>query len=137
MVNIIVITHGKFGEYLVEAAEEIVGPQPTGVRCISISSRLSVEEARGMLESAVAELRGGEGLIVAVDMPGGTPCNIAMRVVRDRPDVRVICGINLYMMVTAFGRRGACGVDEVFSGMLDSGRKAIVDMRARIAEAGT
>ncbi|MFA6029992.1 MAG: hypothetical protein WC969_09075 [Elusimicrobiota bacterium] len=137
MVNIIVVTHGEFGAYLVEAAEEIVGPQESGVRCVSISSRLSVDEVRARLAAVVSELKGEGGLIVAVDMPGGTPCNIAMGVVREDPVIRVICGVNLYMLVTAFGCRRTCGLDETVERMLSGGRRAIVDMKSLLVASKT
>jgi mannose PTS system EIIA component len=70
VINVIVVTHGQFGAYLVEAAEEIVGAQAEGVRCVSISARMSVAQVRELLSKAVEELMGQDGLIVMVDMPG-------------------------------------------------------------------
>src|SRR6185436_11950566 len=56
MVNFLIITHGEFGAYLVEAAEEIVGRQGEGVRVVSISSRLSVDEITKRTRALVDEL---------------------------------------------------------------------------------
>ncbi|MEK7744995.1 MAG: PTS fructose transporter subunit IIA [Elusimicrobiota bacterium] len=130
MVNLIVVTHGEFGAYLVEAAEEIVGVQESGVRCVSISSRLSVAEVREHLARAMEELRTEEGLIIAVDMPGGTPCNIAMSLAKDDPMTRVVCGVNLYMIVTAFSRRRRAGLDELCEAVIAAGKKAILEMKS-------
>lgn len=130
MVNIIVVTHGEFGAYLVEAAEEIVGAQEGGVRCVSISSRLSVAEVRERLARVISELRTEQGLLIAVDMPGGTPCNIAMNLVKDDPGIRVVCGVNLYMVVTAFSQRGRVGLDELCEKVIAAGKKAILEMRS-------
>jgi mannose/fructose-specific phosphotransferase system component IIA len=124
---------------LIEAAEEIVGPQPTGVRSVSISSRLSISDIQNRLQAAVQDLRGArpmEGLLVLVDMPGGTPCNIAMRLIKDEPNARVVCGVNLYMLVTAFGQRGRLGLEELTERVISAGRRAIVDMKAVFAAAG-
>lgn len=130
MVNLIVVTHGEFGAYLVEAAEEIVGAQESGVRCVSISSRLSVAEVRERLARAMEELRTQDGLIIAVDMPGGTPCNIAMSLAKDDAMTRVICGVNLYMIVTAFSRRRRAGLDELCEAVIAAGKKAILEMKS-------
>ena len=46
MINFIVVTHGEFGAYLVEAAEGIVGRQTQGVRVVATSSRQSVAEIK-------------------------------------------------------------------------------------------
>lgn len=129
MVNIIVITHGEFGAYLVEAAEAIVGRQE-GVCSISISSRLPVGEVRERLGRAISELRGDEGLIIATDMPGGTPCNLAMPIIKDMADVRIISGVNLYMLVTAFNARKAAKLGELAEEMLSAGRRAIQDIKS-------
>lgn len=129
MIDIIVVTHGEFGAYLVEAAEEIVGSQPEGVRCVGISSRQTVAQVRQRLERALRETGPG-GVVVAVDMPGGTPCNVAMPLVKDRPDARVVSGVNLYMLVTAFNRRRSAGLDELADAMIEAGRRAIVDVKS-------
>ncbi|MEE8425309.1 MAG: hypothetical protein V3S11_05750 [Elusimicrobiota bacterium] len=129
MVNIIIITHGEFGAYLVEAAEAIVGRQE-GVRSISISSRLPMGEARGRLERAVSELRGDGGLVVATDMPGGTPSNLAMPIIKDMENVRIVSGVNLYMLVTAFNSRGTMKLEALAEEMLSAGRRAIQDIKS-------
>lgn len=130
MVNIIVVTHGEFGAYLIEAAEGIVGAQEGGVRAVCISARLSMEEVRERLAEAVRELDSADGIVIATDMPGGTPCNIAMPLVKDMERVRVISGVNLYMLVAGFGARRQVGVEELAEKMLACGRKAIADIKA-------
>ena len=131
MVNLLVITHGEFGAYLVEAAEGIVGPQE-GVRCVGISSRLTVEEVRARVREAVAALGPGE-IVVAVDMPGGTPCNVVLPVVKDLAKAHVVSGVNLYMLVSAFNARRDCDGAGLAERMIDCGRKAIGDVKSRLA----
>ncbi|MBI5242052.1 MAG: PTS sugar transporter subunit IIA [Elusimicrobia bacterium] len=136
MVHIIVVTHGEFGAYLVEAAEEIVGLQGSGVRCVSISARLSVGDVEAHLRSAAAELRAEQpdaSLLILVDIPGGTPCNIAMRILKDDPNVRVVCGVNLYMLVTAFSQRAQLSLEELAERVISAGQRAIVDMKTVFA----
>lgn len=127
MVNLLVITHGDFGAYLVEAAESIVGPQQ-GVRCVGVSPRLPVDEVRRRVMAAVAELGGGE-LVVAVDMPGGTPCNVVLPVVKDLPGAHVVSGVNLYMVVSAFNNREGLDAATLAERMLDCGRRAVADVK--------
>jgi mannose PTS system EIIA component len=130
MINILVITHGEFGAYLVEAAESIIGPQGSGVKTIGISSRMTIAEVRERVEKTVMELRTGNGLIILTDMPGGTPCNVAMPIAKDFPGVRVISGVNLYMLVTAFNHRRAASIEELTEKVLSAGRRAIADIKA-------
>lgn len=130
MVNVLVVTHGEFGAYVVEAAEEIVGRQENGVRCVGISPRLSVEEVRRRVAAAVRELSGGDGLMVIVDMPGGTPGNVAMPLARSSERVAVLSGLNLYMLVTAFNYRGSAALPALVEKVLAAGRRSIADMKA-------
>lgn len=129
MINFLIITHGEFGAYLVEAAEAIVGLQHDGVRAISISPRHSVEEIRATIVQALSELRGPDGVIVAADMPGGTPTNVSLPIVKDDPRVQLVSGVNLYMLVGAFTRREGHSLGEVARRMVEDGRKSINDMK--------
>ena len=106
MINFIVVTHGEFGAYLIEAAEGIVGRQGTGVRAIATSSRLSVPEIKAKIARALRDLANPDGVIVFTDMPGGTPNNLSFPMVKDTPRCEMISGVNLYMLVTAFSHRG-------------------------------
>lgn len=127
MVSLLVITHGDFGAYLVEAAESIVGPQQR-VRCVGVSPRLPVDEVRRRVLEAVSELGGGE-LVVAVDMPGGTPCNVVLPVVKDLPGAHVVSGVNLYMLVSAFNNREGATPAELAERMIECGRRAVADVK--------
>lgn len=129
MVNFLIITHGEFGAYLVEAAEEIVGRQNEGVRVVSISPRLSIEEIRNRAKEALREIYDKQaGLVVVTDMVGGTPTNVTLPLVRNLPNVSVVSGINLYMLVSAFGRRRNAGRLEVVAAMLRDGQRSILDV---------
>lgn len=132
MVNFLIVTHGEFGAYLVEAAESIVGRQGDGVAVVSISARLSVDEVRRRVEAAVGDLRGPDGLIVVTDIPGGTPSNVAVPAAKDLPNVAVISGINLYMLITAFTHRKTLGFDELTRKILVDGQRSIKDMKAAL-----
>lgn len=129
MINFIIVTHGEFGAYLVEAAESIVGRQAAGVRVISISSRVSVPEIKARVEKALDGLDGPDGLILFTDMPGGTPSNLAFPLIKDSPRVEMISGVNLYMLVSAFNNRERLALPRLAEKVLADGQKSIRDIR--------
>lgn len=129
MINFIIVTHGEFGAYLMEAAESIVGRQTKGVRVIAISSRLSVPEIRERLQKALEELASPDGLVVFSDMPGGTPGNMAFPLLKDLPRVEMVSGINLYMLVSAFSHRGDLPLEKLVEKVITDGQKSIRDVR--------
>ncbi|MDE2491804.1 MAG: hypothetical protein KGM24_13240 [Elusimicrobia bacterium] len=129
MINFIVVTHGEFGAYLVEAAEGIVGRQAQGVRVVATSSRLSVPEIRAKLQRALRELSGPDGVVLFTDMPGGTPNNLAFPMIKDARDVEMVSGVNLYMMVSAFSHRATLPLPRLVEKIVADGQKSIRDIR--------
>ncbi|MCM2305494.1 MAG: PTS fructose transporter subunit IIA [Elusimicrobia bacterium] len=135
MINFIVVTHGEFGAYLVEAAEGIVGRQAQGVRVVATSSRQSVDDIRRRIKRALAELGGPGGVIVFTDMPGGTPNNLSFPLIRDEKTVEMISGVNLYMLVSAFSHRDRLPLRELVEKVVADGQKSIKDIRAMFVAA--
>jgi len=133
VINFLVVTHGEFGAYLVEAAEGIVGAQPEGVRTVSISPRHPIEAIRAQVAGLLGELDGPEGLIVVADMPGGTPSNVTLPLLKDRPRVHLVAGANLYMLVGAFARRKEMEVGDLARRMVEDGRRSVADMKLLLA----
>ena len=129
MINIIVVTHGEFGAYLVEAAEGIVGRQDQGVRVIATSSRLSVPEISAKIARALRELANPDGTIVFTDMPGGTPNNLSFPLIKDMPRVEMVSGVNLCMLVSAFSYRARMPLESLVEKIVADGQKAIRDVR--------
>jgi PTS system mannose-specific IIA component len=129
MINFIIVTHGEFGAYLVEAAEGIVGRQGSGVRAIATSSRLSVPEIKGKISRALRELANPDGTIVFTDMPGGTPNNLSFPLVKDAARAEMISGVNLYMLVCAFSHRDNLPLGRLVEKIVADGQKSIRDVR--------
>ncbi|MBI2787633.1 MAG: PTS sugar transporter subunit IIA [Elusimicrobia bacterium] len=138
MINFIVVTHGEFGAYLVEAAEGIVGRQANGVRVVATSSRQPIEDIRRRIKRALAELANPEGVLVFTDMPGGTPNNVSFPLIRDEKNVEMISGVNLYMLVSAFSNRAQLPLPRLVEKVVADGQKSIKDIRAMfVAAVGT
>lgn len=138
MINFIVVTHGEFGAYIVEAAEGIVGRQESGVRVVATSSRQSVGEIKKRVEKALAELASAEGVVVFTDMPGGTPNNLSFPLIKDAKKVEMISGVNLYMLVSAFSNRERLTLEKLVEKVVADGQKSIRDVRAMfLAAAGS
>jgi mannose PTS system EIIA component len=137
VINFLIVTHGEFGAYLTEAAESIVGRQEEGVRVLSISPRVAVAELQERIRRAIAELAGADGLILFTDMPGGTPSNLAFPLVKDARGVEMVTGVNLYMLVSAFGHRSDTALPALVEKVLADGQKSVCDVRRRfLARAG-
>jgi PTS system mannose-specific IIA component len=103
MVGVIVVTHGQFGKYLLEAAQIILGPQE---QCATIAVEGTVDMATLLadLKSTVKRLETGDGVIILTDMFGGTPSNISLSLLQPGK-VDVLSGANLPMLLRILGMR--------------------------------
>jgi mannose/fructose-specific phosphotransferase system component IIA len=129
MINIIVITHGEFGAYLIEAAEGIVGAQGAGLKNVSISPRMTLERVKECVGKAIEEMRSEDGLVFLLDMPGGTPMNVLLPLAKDIAKSAVICGVNINMMTSAFAYRQTLEFDMLVTKILDDGRRAVCEVK--------
>jgi len=103
MVGVIIVTHGQFGKYLLEAAQTILGPQE---RCTHLAVEGSVDMSTLLsdLKNAVKKMETGDGVIILTDMFGGTPSNISLSLLQPGK-VDVLTGANLPMLLRILGMR--------------------------------
>jgi len=126
MVSGIIVTHGKLADALRDAAANIAG-DATHLDIVS-NDDLSPDELVARVRSAVA--RAGEhGTIVFTDLGGGSCATACLRVLRDHPNVRLVTGINLPMLVDFVLRRGDLELDALVARLLQRGQSSIQELR--------
>ena len=89
----VVVGHGGLGQALVAAAEEI-----TGIRGVLVAVSNTGAD-REQLEERVVNAVEDRAAIVFVDMPSGSCLIAAMRKLAARPDIKVVTGVNLVMLL--------------------------------------
>jgi PTS system mannose-specific IIA component len=72
----------------------------------------------------VDRVQSGQGVVILTDMFGGTPSNLAISVM-NAPDVEVVAGINLPMLVKLAKVRGEMPLSEAVDVAQEAGRKYI------------
>ena len=95
MIGIVVVTHGALAGELVNATRTIVGDIPA-IAAVSIGWEDDMNSAREAIERAMAEVGGGDVLILT-DMFGGTPTNVSLPFLS--PKVEIVTGVNLPMLI--------------------------------------
>jgi len=123
MIGIVLVTQGRLAEEFLAAAEHILGRQQ-GVRTICIGAKDNLDLRRQEVLEVVESIDTGDGVIILTDMFGGTPCNIAASI-QDRPNMEVIAGVNLPMLIKILEVRGRRGLAAVVSAAQEAGRKYI------------
>jgi PTS system mannose-specific IIA component len=115
----IVVGHGNLAAALIGAAEQISGPD-SGLTAIS-----NTDCDRGVLEERIMQAVTPGPALVFIDMPSGSCHFAAMRRIQSLPDVRVVTGVNLAMLLEfVFHREG--DLDEIATHIADVGARAVV-----------
>jgi PTS system mannose-specific IIA component len=120
VIGVVVVTHGRLAEELVNAARAIVGEIP-GVVAVSMGWSDDVANARDQVERAIAQAGGGDTLLLT-DMFGGTPTNLSLPFLS--PRVEIVTGVNLPMLIKLTSLREG-SLAEVARVVRDQGKDAI------------
>lgn len=121
MIGIVIVTHGRLAQETIVALEHMVGPQPN-LRAISVGPEDDTEKRQRELAAAVKSLDRGKGVVVATDMYGGTPCNIALSCL-ERGRVEVLAGYSLPSLIKLIDVRTRLPLDQAVAQAVDAGRK--------------
>jgi len=89
----VVVSHGGVAAALIAAAEEISGVH--GALVAVSNSGLG----RDALEQAVLQAVDGQPAVIFVDLPSGSCLFAAMRSLPSHPQLRVVTGVNLVMLL--------------------------------------
>jgi len=98
MIGILIITHGTLGESLIHCASHVLNKRPPRVKQLGVTAQddpLSlVPQARALIK----ELDDGDGVPILSDIFGGSPANIASKLIVPGR-VEGVAGVNLPMLI--------------------------------------
>ena len=132
----LVVTHARLGEALLGAAEAITGPVP-GLATLS-NEGLSRDALVAAVGTRVEEF-GPRGGLVFADVVGGSCAQAALAAAARRAPgpVRVLCGVNLAMILDYVHNRARLEPAELADHVLARGRSAVLLLECKPAEPGT
>ncbi len=123
MIGMVLVTHGALADEFRSALEHVVGPQEQ-IATINIGADDDMEQRREDIVAAVEAVEQGDGVVILTDMFGGTPSNLAISIMHNRP-VEVIAGVNLPMLVKLARVRADQDIKTAVNMAADAGRKYI------------
>jgi PTS system ascorbate-specific IIA component len=104
MIGILIIAHGTLGESLIHCASHVLNKRPARLKQLGVTAQddplLMLPQARTL----VKELDSGDGVLILSDMYGGSPSNIAAKLLVPGK-VEGIAGVNLPMLIRALTYR--------------------------------
>ena len=128
--RIVVASHGDLAAAFLAGAEMICGPIDDSV-AVGLLPDHSPERYAELLRAAV----GSGACLILTDLRGGTPANVALLVARGRPNIVVVAGINLGMVIEAATSLSSLE-DEAIDTLVSAGRDSIAHAGSRLVGTG-
>ncbi|MEO9864773.1 MAG: PTS fructose transporter subunit IIA [Yoonia sp.] len=97
MIGIVIVAHGRLAEEYRSAMEHVVGHQD-GVRTIAIGAEDDRSTKQTEICDAADAVDSGSGVVVVVDMFGGSPSNLSIKACNPE-NRRIMYGANLPMLI--------------------------------------
>ena len=125
MVGIVIVSHGDMADGLVDAARMIAGEQE-GIATVSLREMDAVERLVERVAAAIQKVDGGDGVVVLVDLFGGSPFNASARLaMQGDHKIEVVSGVNLPMLVELAVQRETKGLEQLMDTALQAGTSGI------------
>ncbi|PLZ03448.1 PTS sugar transporter subunit IIB [Burkholderia sp. WAC0059] len=106
MAGILIIAHAPLASSLRECVAHIYGGLPARIGALDVLPDSDPVRVVAQANAEIERLREDNGALVLTDLFGATPSNIAVRLAT-QPQVRVLAGVNLPMLVRAVCYRAA------------------------------
>ncbi len=124
MIGIVIVTHNRLGEALIESAEFIIGSRSKAVTAVSIDLNQSAEKLRKKIADGIAKVDKKQGVLILTDMFGGTPSNLGYSFLEEGR-IEVLSGVNLPILIQALNSREKMDLAKLGSSLEKFGKKSI------------
>lgn len=130
LAGIVVASHGELASALISSAEMIVGSQDN-ITAVCLDPEDNLEACLDALCAAIDQVQTDAGVIVLIDLFGGTPGNAALLGLRER-SYPVVAGVNLPMLLeVSMNRLGGLSTKELTEIAMQAGHNSIIDVGER------
>lgn len=136
MIGILVATHGDFGNALLSSAELIVGKQDN-IKTLGLYHGDNIDAFREKVKESIDSLQDGDGVLVFVDVYGGSPSNataLNTQAYSQNSRFECITGVNMPMFLEALTTRASLNLKELKELCISVGQKGIGDMYQMLDE---
>lgn len=124
MIGVLIVTHPKLGEALIDTAEFILGDRPKAVKALSVDINENAEELRRKITAGIKAVDDQKGVLIMTDMFGGTPSNLSYSLLEEGR-IEVISGVNLPVVIRAINYRQKKELMELAQDLEVFGKKSI------------
>ncbi len=127
MNEILIVTHGTLSEALVESAKEISGPL-NHISTMTLKAGDSITHLETEITNFVEKSK-MEGILIFVDLIGGSPMNATASVLGN-PKVKVVTGVNLPMLLEVIKHLDH-PIDTLSEKAVNAGKLGVIDIKLK------
>ena len=129
MIGILLITHGTFGESLVQNVCHVLNKRPPQIGQLGVAAQDDPLDVLPMAKALLREVDDGEGVLILTDILGATPSNLALKLL-EPGRVEGVAGVNLPMLLRALTYRKN-SMEALLQKAISGGHDGVINMHRR------
>jgi PTS system ascorbate-specific IIA component len=122
-VGIVIVTHGKTGESLIEEAGFVLGQVLDDILFVAFNQSEDLPGGVSEIRSSIERADSGDGVVVLTDLMGASPSNGVADVLEEYHSV-MVTGINLGMLIRVYNYRNET-LELVVRKAVEGGRRSV------------
>jgi PTS system mannose-specific IIA component len=127
LIGILIATHGRLSESLLDAAAMLVS-ETNFTQAVPFLSGQGVEDLELAVKEAVNMLSPNDGILALVDLPGGSPARAVGGMLFENKKIELVTGVNLPMLVEVLMLRESMTLEELVDHACESGSSGIINV---------
>nr|SFZ88807.1 PTS system, mannose-specific IIB component / PTS system, mannose-specific IIA component [Loigolactobacillus rennini] len=130
--RLLLMSHGNMAQETLRSAELILGKIEQAT-AIGLQPEEGPDELFADAEKALAGIKPDESAVVLVDLLGGTPSNVVVRLLAAHPNLKIASGLNLPMLID-FVNQQLMGKTFDKAQLLTAARNGVMDVNQALAD---
>src|SRR5664279_1293169 len=126
MIGILLITHGTFGESLIQNVCHVLNKRPLLIGQLGVAAQDDPLDILPMAKMLLKEVDEGDGVLIMTDILGATPSNLALKLLVPGT-IEGVAGVSLPMLLRVLTYRKG-GMDTLMQKAISGGRDGIINM---------
>lgn len=126
MIGILLITHGTFGESLIQNVCHVLNKRPPLIGQLGVAAQDDPLDILPMAKLLLKEVNEGEGVLILTDILGATPANLALKLL-EPGKIEGVAGVSLPMLLRVLTYRKG-GMETLLQKAISGGRDGVINM---------
>lgn len=126
MIGLFLITHGAFGESLVQNVCHVLNKRPPLIAQLGVAAQDDPLDLLPLAQRQLREVDAGEGVLILTDIHGASPANLALKLL-EPGRIEGVAGVNLPMLLRALTYR-TNDMATLLQKAISGGRDGVINM---------